>query len=64
MQRGFEKKVLILQVGGPTSTPPTSPVIRVVLLKTEAADQDLCPDTVYKQKIWIESIFKMERMSS
>ena len=40
------KKVPILQVGGPAPAPPTLPVIRVVLLHTEAAVQDLCPGTV------------------
>ena len=46
MPRGFGKKVPILQVGWPASAPPTTPVIRVVLLHTEAVDYDLCPDTV------------------
>ena len=36
------KKVPILQV----HARPTPPVIRVVLLHTEAVDKDLCPDTV------------------
>ena len=33
-------------MGPPLSAPPTPPVIRVVLLHTEAAVQDLCPGTV------------------
>ena len=37
---GIWKKVPILKVGGPAQASPTSPVIRVVLLHTEAADQD------------------------
>ena len=40
------KNVPILQVGGPAPAPLTPPVIRVVLLHTEPAVQDLCPDTV------------------
>ena len=47
MPRGFEKKVPILQEGGPAPSPPTPPIIRVVLLHTEAAVLDLCPDTVH-----------------
>ena len=47
MPRRFEKKVLILQVGGPAPAPPTPLVIRVVLLHTEPVVQDLCPDTVH-----------------
>ena len=46
MPKGFEKKFPNLQVGGPAPAPPTPPVIRVVLLHTEAAVQDLCPGTV------------------
>ena len=49
MPRGFEKKVPILQVGGPAPARPTLPVIRVVLLHTEAMDKDLCPHTVHRQ---------------
>ena len=40
------KKVPILQDLHPAPAPPTPPVIKVVLLHTEAADQDLCPGTV------------------
>ena len=44
--KGIWKKVPILQVGGPAPARPTLPVIRVVLLHTEAMDKDLCPHTV------------------
>ena len=44
--KGIWKKFPILQVGGPSPAPPTPPVIGIVLLHTEAADKDLCPDTV------------------
>ena len=43
--KGIWKKFPILKVGGPA--PATPPVIRVVLLHAEAADKELCPDTVY-----------------
>ena len=57
MQRTFEK-VPNLQVGGPTPAPPTPPVIRVVLLHTEPAVQELCPDTVvvHHSRIYCSSI--------
>ena len=32
--------------GGPAPACPIPPVIRVVLLHTEAVDKDLCPETV------------------
>ena len=35
MPRGFEKKVPMLQVGGPVSAPPATPVIREVLFHTD-----------------------------
>ena len=38
--KGIWKKVPILQVGGPAHARPTPPVIRVVLLHTEAVDKD------------------------
>ena len=44
--KGIWKKVPILQVGGPAPARTTPPVMRVVLLLTEAVDKDLCPDTV------------------
>ena len=45
--KGIWKNAPILQVVGPAPDPPTPLVIRVVLLHTEPAVQDLCPDTVY-----------------
>ena len=45
--QGPKKNVFILQEGVSTHAPPTQPVIRVVLLHTETAVQDLCPGTVY-----------------
>ena len=47
MPREFEKKSSILQVGGPSSSPSTPLINRVVLLHTEEAVKDVCPDTVY-----------------
>ena len=46
--KGIRKNVPFLEVGGSAPAPPTPPVIRIVLLHTEAADKDLCPGTVYK----------------
>ena len=40
------KKSPILQVGGPAPAPPTPSVFRVVLLHTEGAGKDTCPDSV------------------
>ena len=44
--KGIRKYLPVLQVGGSAPAPPTPPVFRVVLLHTEAAIQDFCPDTV------------------
>ena len=46
--KGIWKKVSILQVGGSAPAPTTPPVIRIVLLHTEAANKDLCPGSVWK----------------
>ena len=40
------KKVPILQVGGSTSSPPTPPVIRVVLLLTERFVESFFPNCI------------------
>ena len=49
MPRGFEK-VPLLQVGGSAPAFPTPPVIRVVLLHTEAAVQ-VTPGKIQHQQI-------------
>ena len=46
--RDLRQNVSVFRGGGYTLAPPTPPVVRVVLLHTEPAVQDLCPGTVAK----------------
>ena len=49
-----QKYVPILQVGGSTPASTTHTVIRVVLLHSEAADEDLCLNAVNTEQLSIE----------
>ena len=42
-----KKNVPVLQVGGHAPAPHTPPEFRVVLLHTEGAGKDNCPDSVH-----------------
>ena len=50
--QGPGKNVFVFRGGGSTLTPPTPPVVRLVLLHTEPVVQDLCPGTVHMSIIF------------
>ena len=44
--KGIRKNLPVLQVGRPAPAPPTPPVFWVVLLHTDGAGKDTCPDSI------------------
>ena len=53
--KGIRKNYPGLQVGGATPAPSLPPIFRVVLLHTEGAGKDTCPDSVYLMRFFVEN---------